>query len=163
MVDFRGHHRVGCAPQSLGIQLAIGARQGEPEALQRADEMAFEPDFALAVDFGRCHTFVFQVAEQHAGASVDEPLGQALMQRIAQAVFDFTRLFAPMGRVFKPVFAVGDKGPGPDLPDPLLSVSISPEALSQKRTCSAIQSAVTWTLPPQVGIDAGDDFAVRGG
>ena len=41
------------AAQRLGVGFAIGARQGEAEALDRADKVTFEADLAAVVDFGR--------------------------------------------------------------------------------------------------------------
>ena len=95
-MNFGRHHLIGCRAQPLDVSVAVIARQGEAEAFERADEMAFQPHFATFIDLGRCHTFVFQMTQQDAGAPVDEPLGKALVQRIAQPIFNIPGLFAPM-------------------------------------------------------------------
>src|SRR6185503_17787237 len=103
----------------LGVGVAVGAGQGETEALDGADVVTLETDLAVVVDFGCGHRSVSQVTHQHTGAPVHKSLSEPLVQGVAQPVLDVTGLFAPMRRVFKPVFPVGDIGPGPDLADPV--------------------------------------------
>ncbi|MNL45982.1 hypothetical protein D3C87_1686640 [compost metagenome] len=95
-MDFGRHDLIGGRAQALDVGIAIIARQGEAEAFERADEMAFQPHFATFIDLGRCHTFVFQMTQQDAGAPVDEPLGEPLVQRVTQAILNVSGLFAPM-------------------------------------------------------------------
>src|SRR5690606_10795167 len=162
IVYLRRHHRIGGAPQTLGIQFAVAAREGEAEAFERADEVAFKPHFALAVDFGGYHSFVFQMAEQHAGAPVDETLSEPLVQSVTQPVLYVPCLFAPISGVFKPVFTVRDKGPGADLLDPIaecvnvaLRIVAKPHLLGNPIGADPINSS-------QIRINPGDDFAMRG-
>ena len=68
-------------------------------------------------DLGFQHRVLSQPPHQHAGAAVDEALGQPLVQRIGQLVLDRAGDALPMLRIGKPVRAVGDESPGPDMRD----------------------------------------------
>ncbi|MNL60819.1 hypothetical protein D3C87_1846630 [compost metagenome] len=122
--------------------------------------MAFQPHFAALGNFGRYHTFVFQMAEQHTGAPVHEALGEPLMQSVTQAVLNVSRLFAPIGGVFKPVFAVGDKGPGPDLLDPITECIDVTFCIVAKPDLLGNPVCLDRSNSPQIGINTGDDLAM---
>ena len=70
-------------------------------------------------DFGFQHRVLSQPPHQHAGAAVHEALGQALVQRIGQLVLDRAGNALPMLRIGKPIRAIGDESPGPDMRDPV--------------------------------------------
>jgi len=123
--------------------------------------VAFQPYFAALIDLGRYHTFVFQVAEQHAGAPVDESLGETLMEGITQAIFNLTGLFAPIVWVCKPVFAVGDEGPGPDLLDPVTERFDVTFGIVAKADLLGNPISVDRYILPQIRKDPGDDLAMR--
>ena len=74
------------------------------------------PDFG---DFGFEHCVLAQPPHQHAGAAVDEALGQTLVQRVGQPVLDAARDALPVLGIGEPVRAVCRKGPGPDVGDPV--------------------------------------------
>ena len=79
--------------------------------------MAFDDDVAGFVDFGLEHRVLAQPPHQHAGAAVDEALGQALVQGVGQLVLDAARDALPMLGIGEPVRTVGREGPGPDMGD----------------------------------------------
>ena len=54
---------------------------------------------------------------QHAGAAVDEALGQALVQRVGELVLDRARDALPVLGIGEPIRAVGREGPGADVGD----------------------------------------------
>ena len=53
--DLGRDHLVGGSAQALGVGVAVGAREREAEAFDRADEVAFEAHFATLVDFRARH------------------------------------------------------------------------------------------------------------
>jgi hypothetical protein len=63
------------------------------------------------------HRLLFQAPHQHAGAAVDEPRRQPLMQRIRKTILYRARAVLPMQRIVQPVRPVGDEGPGADMRD----------------------------------------------
>ena len=66
---------------------AVGVGR-EAEAVEPADRVAFDDDFAGLGDFGFQHRVLSQPPHQHAGAAVDEAFGQPLVQRVGQLVLD---------------------------------------------------------------------------
>ncbi len=82
------------------------------------------------------------------------------MQRVAQPVLDVPRLFAPMDRVFKPVFPIGDIGPGADLADAVgKRVDIAHRVVAEAHLFGDPVGRHR-AMPAEVGIDAGDDLAM---
>ena len=69
-----------------------GGRIGrELEALQRSDVLAFDDHVAGLGDFGLEHGVFSQAPHQNAGATVDEALGEAFVQRVGELVLDASR------------------------------------------------------------------------
>src|SRR5689334_17529248 len=81
--------------------------------------MALDGYFARLPDFSFQHCVFSKPAHQHAGAAVDEPFGQTFVQRIGQLVLNRARDALPMLRIGKPIRAVGNESPGPDMRDPV--------------------------------------------
>src|SRR5690606_8672506 len=97
---------------------------------------------------------------QNAGAAVDETLRQPLMQSIAEPVLDVARLFAPMRWVFKPVLAVGDKGPCADLAHPVgEGIDVAGSMVAEPYLLGNPVD-IDPSVADEVEIDAGDDFSV---
>ena len=82
-----------------------------------ADRVAVDQDRAVLLD-RRERRAALQAFQQRLGAPVDEPLGQPLVQRIAQLVLDGARPLLPVARGIQPVRAVRDIGPGADVGQP---------------------------------------------
>jgi hypothetical protein len=59
-----------------------------------------------------------QALEQGRGAAVDEALGEALVQGVAEPVLDLGGALLPVARVAQPVGAVRHVGPGADVGEP---------------------------------------------
>ena len=83
----------------------------------RPIDMALDHDFAGLADFGFEHRVLAQPPHQHAGAAIDEALGQPLVQRVGQLVLDRARDALPVLGIGEPVRTVRRKGPGPDMRD----------------------------------------------
>ena len=124
--------------------------------------MTFEADLAAVVYFRRYHMLVSQMTHENAGATIDETLCQAFVQRVTQAILDVPGLFAPMGRVFKPIPAVGDVGPGTDLADPVAErVDVTGHIVAEPYLLGN-PVGIDTAMAPQVDIDPGDDLAMLG-
>src|SRR5262245_65599517 len=96
------------------FRLGIGE---EPEALEAANVMTFDLYGAV---FGNFRVkFVLLLEPEHQGAStpVHEALGQALVQRIRQAVLNGACASLPMLWIDQPIAAVGHVRPGADADD----------------------------------------------
>ena len=96
-----------------GVQGArdIAARrrvERETEALQGAQMLAFDHDVAGAGDFRFKHCVLSQATHEHAGAPIDETMGEPLVQGVGQVVLYLTRDALPMLGIIKPVRPVGD-------------------------------------------------------
>ena len=59
------------------------------------------------------------IADENGCPPIDEPLGQALVQRVGQPAFDFAGPLRPFGRFLQPVCAVSDVGPAADPREPV--------------------------------------------
>ena len=81
--------------------------------------MALDHHLAGLADFRLQHRVFPQPPHQHAGATVDEPLGETFVQGIGQLVLDGARDALPMLRIRKPVRTVCRERPGPDMRDPI--------------------------------------------
>ena len=79
--------------------------------------VAFDHDFAGLADFGFERRVLAQPPHQHAGAAIDEALGQPLVQRIGELVLDAARDACQCSGIGEPVGTVGREGPGPDMRD----------------------------------------------
>ena len=79
--------------------------------------MALDDDFAGFRDFRFEHRVLSQPPHQHAGAAVDEALGQTLVQRVGQPVLYAAGDALPMLGIGEPVRTVCREGPGPDMGD----------------------------------------------
>ena len=94
--------------------------------------MALDHDFACLSDFSFQHCVFSKPPHQHAGAAVDEALGQPFVQRIGQLVLNRARDALPMLRIGKPIRTVGNESPGPDMRDPVgerIDVAVGPVGL----------------------------------
>ena len=121
----------GLAGQAQGLALLAFRRfvDGEPEAVEPADEMALDADLAVVVHFGHKPFLLLQPAHQHAGAPVDKSLRQALVQRLRQPVLDLAGGLPPGLRIVEPAAPVGHIGPGPDEGQPFrqrVDVAVDP-------------------------------------
>ena len=122
-------HKLGGAAVELVAEAALGG--GEQQALvgeaggridleieagEMADRLGPDADLAIGGDGHRQRVGAARadVAHQHRGAAVDEALGQAFVERVAQAAFDLARALGPFGGVGEPVGALGDIGPAAD-------------------------------------------------
>ena len=87
----------------------------EPEAEEPAHAQALHAHLAVLRDFDdgtlRIHP------RHHGGPTLDELLGEPLVQGVGQAVLDGTRALLPVPGIGQPVLAVRDVGPGPDVRD----------------------------------------------
>ena len=80
----------------LGV---LGARlEHVAQPLEPADDVAADHDRAVVLDRGERRA-ALQALEQRLGAPVDEALGQALVQRVAQRVLDRAGALLPMRRI----------------------------------------------------------------
>src|SRR5262249_32811001 len=95
-----------------------------------------------------------------AGAAVAKPLGQAFVQRVGQFVLNRARDALPMVRISKPIRAVGNESPGPDMRDPVgesVDVAVSPVGmgnLTSEPICGDV------TLSHQESIEGYGQFGV---
>ncbi len=79
--------------------------------------MAFDHDLAGLADVGLKRGVLAHAPHQHAGAAIDEALGEPLVQRVGELVLDRTRDPLPMLGIGEPVQPVGRERPGPDMGD----------------------------------------------
>ena len=103
------------------LALGPGGRRlgGELEAREPPDRVTLDNDIAGFCDFSFEHRVLAQPPHQYAGAAVDKPLGQTLVQRVGQFVLDAARDALPVLGIGEPVRTVCRKGPGPDVGDPV--------------------------------------------
>jgi hypothetical protein len=97
---------------------------------------------------------------QHAGAAVDETFGQTFMQRIGQFVLNCARDTLPMVRIGKPIRAVGNESPSPDMRYPVgesVDVAVGPVGKSNL-TSEPIDGDVT--LSHQESIEGNGQFGM---
>ena len=85
-VDLAGQRLLRRAGKRLRFRARGRGVGREHEAVEPADGVAFDHDFAGLADVGFEHRVLAQPAHQHAGAAVDEALGQPLVQRVGQLV-----------------------------------------------------------------------------
>ena len=116
-VDLAGERLLRGVLQRLGFGSARRGVGREHEAVEPADGVAFDHDLAGFADLRLELRVLAQPPHQHAGAAVDEALGQPLVQRVGQLVLDAAGDALPMLRIGQPVRPVGDKGPGADMGD----------------------------------------------
>ena len=103
--------------QHAPLDVDAGRLDGVAQALDPPDRLAVDHDRAVVVDRRQLAVAV-QAFEQRLGAPVDEALGQALVQGIAQRVLDRARAPLPVERVVEPVRAIRDVRPGADVREP---------------------------------------------
>jgi hypothetical protein len=115
--DFAGQRFLRGVLQRLGVRAARRCIRHEHEAIEAADDVALDDDFTGLVDLRLELGVLAQPPHQHAGAAIDEALGEPLVQRIGQLVFDRARHLLPMFRIREPVGPVGCKSPGPNVRD----------------------------------------------
>ena len=118
-VDLAGERLLRGGAQRLAFGTRGRGVGGELEAGEPADRVALDDHFAGFGDFGFEHRVLAQPPHQHAGAAVDEALGETLVQRVGQPVLDAARDALPVLGIGEPVRAVCRKGPGPDVGDPV--------------------------------------------
>ena len=116
-VDLARQRLLGGAGQRLGLRAGRRGRRREHEAVEPADHVALDHHLAGLADVGLERRVLAQAPHQHAGAAIDETLGQPLVQRIGQPVLDRARDLLPMLGIGQPVRTVGREGPGPDMGD----------------------------------------------
>ena len=158
--DLAGQRFLRGRIERLGFRAGGGGIGREHEAVEPADHMAFDRDFAGLSDFGFQHRVLSQPPHQHAGAAVHEAFGQTFVQRIGQLVFDGARDALPMLGVGKPVRSVGNESPGPDMRDPVgesVDVAVGPVGLGNL-TGEPIGRDVT--LSHQKSIEGDDQFGM---
>ena len=119
--DAFGDRRAEGAPrrrqQRPGLLGAGIRRRLEAQALQPADDMAFDQDLVAVGDAAHQRAAVAQPAMQGGMAAIDEALGQGLVQGVGEPVLDRLGPGLPVLRVRHPVAAIGDIGPGADMRD----------------------------------------------
>ena len=118
-VDLAGERPARRGLQRLGFRAAGRRIGGKREAVETADHVALDHHFAGLSDFSFQCRVLAQPPHQHAGAAIDEALGEALMQRIRELVLDAARDGLPMLRIGEPVRPVGHERPGPHMRDPV--------------------------------------------
>ena len=115
--------------QHAPLDVHPGRLDGVAQALDPPDRLALDHDRAVVVDRRQLAVAV-QALEQRLGAPVDEALGQALVQGVAQRVLDRARAPLPVERVVEPVRAVGDVRPGAMCASRVIRASMSPSTRS---------------------------------
>ena len=119
--------RASISPASAFCAAACSALASEPpadgsareaKALEPADRMALDRDFAGLGNFAVQCGVLAQPPHQHAGAAIDEARGETLMQGVRELVLDIARDALPMFRIRQPVGPVGNERPGPNMRDP---------------------------------------------
>ena len=116
-VDLAGERLLRGAGERLRFR-ACGRGVGrEHESVEPTDGMALDHDLAALADVGLEHRVLAQPAHQHAGATVDEALGQPFVQRVRQLVLDRAGHALPVLWIGEPIRTIGGKGPGPDVGD----------------------------------------------
>ena len=79
--------------------------------------MAFDDDIAGLVDLRLQRCVFAQPPHQHAGAAIDETLGEPLVQRVGKLVLDAASDALPMFGIGEPIRPVRHECPGPDMGD----------------------------------------------
>ena len=101
--DLAGQRLLRGVLQRLGLGAARRSIRQKDKAVEAADGVALDHDFAGLAHF-RLKLGVFaQPPHQHAGAAIDEALGQPLVQRIGQLVFRRARDALPMLGIGQPI------------------------------------------------------------
>ncbi len=116
-VDLAGERLLRGAGERLGFRARGRCVGREHEAVEPADGVAFDHDFTGLADVGFERGVLAQPAHQHAGAAVDEALGEPLVQRVGELVLDRARDALPVLGIGEPVGTVGGEGPGADMGD----------------------------------------------
>ncbi len=81
-VDLAGEHRLRCSLQGFRIGACFRRIRCKGEAIEAADDMAFDDDFAGLADFSIQARVLPQAAHQYTGPAINETLSQAFMERI---------------------------------------------------------------------------------
>ena len=81
-VDLAGEHRLRCSLQGFRIGACFRSVRCKGEAVEAADDMAFDDDFAGLADFSIQARVLPQAAHQYTGPAINETLSQAFMERI---------------------------------------------------------------------------------
>lgn len=81
-VDLAGEHRLRCGLQGFRIGARFRSIRCKGEAVEAADDMAFDDDFAGLADFSIQARVLPQAAHQYTGPAINETLSQAFMERI---------------------------------------------------------------------------------
>ncbi len=115
--DLAGKRFLRGVLQRLGLRSARGGVGQKHKSIETADHMAFDDDFAGFVDLRLKLGVLAQPPHQHAGAAIDEALGEPLVQRVGELVFDGACDALPMLGIGEPIRPVGGKGPGADMGD----------------------------------------------
>ena len=102
-----------------GDLVALDRPADEAEAVQLADEIAFDRHFAAAVHRRQQFTPILHPPDECGGTPVDEALRETLVQRVRELVLDASGPLLPVAGVVEPVSVMGDVGPGADVGDAL--------------------------------------------
>ena len=86
--DLAGERLLRGVLQRLGFRSARGGVGDEDEAVEAADGVAFDHDFAGLADLRLEQRILAQPPHQHAGAAIDEAFGQPFVQGVGQLVLD---------------------------------------------------------------------------
>ena len=81
-VDLAGEHRLRGSLQGFRIGAGFRRIRCKGEAIEAADDMAFDDDFAGLADFRIQARVLPQAAHQYTGPAINETLSQAFMERI---------------------------------------------------------------------------------
>ena len=134
----------------------------EAKAVEPADELALDDDVAAAGHRTGQLGAALERLDQHGRAPVDEPLGQAIVERVRQLIFDGACPFLPVARIGEPVRPVRDVGPGADVRDPRhqrIDVAFDPvQAGDHVGDPVGIQ---TPARSPELAVDLGEQARVR--
>ncbi len=119
LVGPRGNHGPqgfrGGRAQGFAIRTSRARVGNKAEALETAHIVALHHHLTFCRNLRHQIIIEVQALHQHAGASVNKPLGQRLVQGVRQPVFNLSGARLPMGSVGKPVRPVRHKSPGADI------------------------------------------------
>ena len=116
-VDFARQRLLCGAGERLRFRARRRSGGRKHESVQSADDVTLDHDLAALADVGLERCVLAQPTHQHAGAPIDEALGEPLVQRVGQFVFDRARDALPVLGINQPVGTVRRKSPGPDVGD----------------------------------------------
>src|ERR1700722_6465881 len=117
--DLGSDHPLDRAAQRAILERGRATFGLEMEAGEPADQMALHRHRPVAIDAAKNWACaLIQAAQKRAGAPIDEPLHQGLMERVGEAVLKIPRPALPGSRMGEPVRTIGDIGKSPHPGEP---------------------------------------------